>query len=87
MLLPESVLRTISYYESKTLQRDNYQYYDYITIHFNSFLKRRKQFKWQCIRVEEEGQTYIKTTTDFKELKKQLDEYFKSTEKERGLRL
>jgi outer membrane lipoprotein-sorting protein len=78
MLLPENVLRTISYYESKCLDYKNYKYHDHITIHFKSFWKRPKKFKWQCIRSEENGQTIVSSTTEYSELKKQLDKYFQS---------
>ena len=86
MLLPESVLRTISYYESKTLERDkDYQHYDYVTIHFKSWLKRSKKFKFQCVRFDQDGDTYVKSTTEFTELKEQLDKYFQSKDNDLSL--
>jgi len=87
MLLPESVLRTISYYESKPLHKTGIDYNDYITIYFKSLMKRRKRFKWQCLRVSKGGSTYIETTNEFTELKNQLDEYFNSIRKAEELRL
>jgi hypothetical protein len=86
MLLPETVLRTISYYESEALRLDSYEYHDHIIIHFKAFWKRSKKFKWQCVRAtEDDGKTYVKTTQEYLELKKQLDKYFQS--KENDLRL
>jgi len=56
-------------------------------IYFKSFMKRKKQFKWQCLRVSKGDSTYIETTNEFTELKKQLDEYFSSIKKAEELRL
>jgi len=78
MLLPESFLQTIKYYESESLRYENYKYHDCITIYFKSIWKRKKVLKWQCVRCSEDGQNVVKTSHDYNELKKQLDEYFAS---------
>lgn len=92
MLLPESMLRTISYYESIPHHRtlDDYgngEYHDSVTIHFKSSFKRKKHFKWQSVRTTKGDQTYIEASEEFNELKKQLDEYFSSIKKAEELRL
>ena len=81
MLLPENVLQSVRYYESKSLHQEDYKYYDIIVLHFKAFWKIRKTIKWQCVRTAgDDGNDYIKVNAEYLELKKQLDEYFQSKE-------
>ena len=84
MLLPDDVLRTISFYESSTLQKSSkdYRYYDYVTLHFKSWWKRSRKIKFQCRQtLGQNSDNYtVHTTDDFKELKEQLDTYFQNHE-------